>query len=141
MGTAAPDIDFKSVQSAWLGLNKQIPLGEISGKRAYQQRVKVLDALLEKIGSNENHALMPLLDMLARQIAEYESRLPAMPDASPASVLDFLMQQHGLKQVDLAKALGGQSIVSSILSGKRELNTRQIKALAQIFKVSPAVFI
>jgi HTH-type transcriptional regulator/antitoxin HigA len=32
-------------------------------------------------------------------------------------------------------------VVSEILSGKRELNTRQIRALAQRFHVSPAIFI
>lgn len=141
MGTAAPVIDFKSVQSAWLGLNKQVPLGAITGKKDYQQRLKVLDALLEKVGNNESHALMPLLDVLSRQIADYESRLPSLPEASPAAVLGYLMQQHGMKQSDLAEALGGQSIVSSVLNGKRELNTRQIQALARMFHVSPVVFL
>jgi HTH-type transcriptional regulator/antitoxin HigA len=51
------------------------------------------------------------------------------------------MEEHNLKQTDLAEELGGQSIVSAILSGKRELNTRQVKALAERFKVSPAVFL
>ena len=37
--------------------------------------------------------------------------------------------------------LGGQSIVSAILNGKRELNTRQVKALAKRFNVSLAVFL
>jgi HTH-type transcriptional regulator/antitoxin HigA len=36
--------------------------------------------------------------------------------------------------------LGSQGVVSEILSGKRELNTRQIAALADRFGVSPAVF-
>jgi HTH-type transcriptional regulator/antitoxin HigA len=51
------------------------------------------------------------------------------------------MEEHNLKQADLAEELGGQSIVSTILNGKRELNTRQVKALAKRFNVSPAVFL
>jgi HTH-type transcriptional regulator/antitoxin HigA len=37
--------------------------------------------------------------------------------------------------------IGSQGVVSEFLSGKRELNLRQVKALAQRFKVSPNVFL
>jgi HTH-type transcriptional regulator/antitoxin HigA len=51
------------------------------------------------------------------------------------------MEQHDLRQSDLRKEIGSQGVVSEILSGNRELNTRQIRALAKRFSVSPAVFI
>jgi HTH-type transcriptional regulator/antitoxin HigA len=38
-------------------------------------------------------------------------------------------------------AVRGQGVVSEVLTGKRELNTRQIKRLAKRFNVSPAVFV
>ena len=50
------------------------------------------------------------------------------------------MEEHGLTQSDLAE-IGSQGVVSEILSGKRELNVRQIRALAERFHVSPAVFV
>jgi HTH-type transcriptional regulator/antitoxin HigA len=50
------------------------------------------------------------------------------------------MQEHSLKQSDLPE-IGSQGVVSEILNGKRQLNTRQIKALAERFAVSPVVFI
>jgi HTH-type transcriptional regulator/antitoxin HigA len=37
--------------------------------------------------------------------------------------------------------IGSQGVVSEVLAGKRELNTRQIRALAKRFGVSPAVFV
>jgi antitoxin component HigA of HigAB toxin-antitoxin module len=37
------------------------------------------------------------------------------------------MKEHDLVQADLSKELGGQSVVSEILSGNRELNKKQIK--------------
>jgi len=37
--------------------------------------------------------------------------------------------------------IGSQGVVSEILNGKRELNVRQIRELANRFHVSPAVFI
>jgi HTH-type transcriptional regulator/antitoxin HigA len=134
-------LDLKSVQSAWKELTKLVPLGPITGNKAYEQRVRVMDELLERIGSDESHPLMPLLDLLTKQIEAYEAEHHNLPDATPAEVLQYLMEEHDLKQTDLADELGGQSVVSAILNGKRELNTRQVKALAARFNVSPAVFL
>jgi len=45
-----------------------------------------------------------------------------------------------LRAADLAE-IGSQGVVSEILNGKRELNVRQIRALAERFNVSAAVFV
>ncbi len=50
------------------------------------------------------------------------------------------MDQHGVKQGELHE-IGSQGVVSEILAGKRELNIRQVKALAQRFGVSVATFV
>ena len=63
-----------------------------------------------------------------------------VPKASPADVLRFLLERHGLRQRDVAAELGGESVVSEVLSGKRKLNTAQIEQLSRRFRVSPAVF-
>jgi len=54
--------------------------------------------------------------------------------------LRFLMDQHGLKQRDLTDVFGTPSIVSEVLSGKRELNKDHIKRLSERFHVSPEIF-
>ena len=134
-------LDLASVQSAWQGLNELVPLGTINSERDYKRRVQIMDELLARVGANESHRLMPLLDLVTREIETYEAKHHALPEATPAAVLAYFMQEHNLKQTDLAEELGGQSIVSAILNGKRELNTRQVKALATRFNVSPAVFL
>jgi len=134
-------LDLASVQTAWQGLNKLVPLDPITSEKDYKRRVTVMDELLDCIGVNESHRLMSLLDLVTKQVEAYEAKLQTMPDATPRQVLAFLMEENRLKQTDLAEELGGQSIVSAILNGKRELNTRQVKALAKRFKVSPAVFL
>jgi hypothetical protein len=58
---------------------------------------------------------------------------------SGAEMLRFLMQEHGLSQPDLSE-VGSRGVVFESLNGKRELNVRQIRALAKHFKVSAAVF-
>ena len=134
-------LDLASLQTAWQGLNKLVPLGAIASDRDYKRRVQIMDELLDRIGANESHRLMPLLDLVAKEVEAYETKQHTLHEATPAAVLAYLMEEHNLKQTDLAEELGGQSIVSAILNGKRELNTRQIKALATRFKVSPAVFL
>ena len=49
------------------------------------------------------------------------------------------MEEHGLTQSDLQE-FGSHGVVSEFLVGKRELNVRQIRALASHFGTSPAAF-
>lgn len=100
-----------------------------------------MDELLDRVGADESHRLSQLLDLVTKDVEIHETKNHALPDAPPAMVLAYLMEEHNLKQTDLAEELGGQSIVSAILNDKRELNTRQVKALAARFNVSPAVFL
>jgi HTH-type transcriptional regulator/antitoxin HigA len=63
-----------------------------------------------------------------------------VPDASPAEVLRFLLDQNGLNQRDVAEELGSETTVSLVLSGKRQLTRDHIARLSQRFHVSPSVF-
>ncbi|HUB51482.1 MAG TPA: hypothetical protein VL986_05015 [Terracidiphilus sp.] len=85
-------------------------------------------------------AQVKAIDLLTLLIERYEEERFALPDASPADVLRFLLERHGLKQRDLAGDLGGESVVSEVLSGKRKLNAVHIEHLSKRFRVSPAVF-
>ncbi len=60
---------------------------------------------------------------------------------SGTEMLVYLMRLKGLTQADHSKELGDQPVVSKILKRKRELNFRQVKALAKRFQVSLEVFI
>jgi HTH-type transcriptional regulator/antitoxin HigA len=105
----------------------------------YQERLALLEYLLDEIGDNENHPLSSLLDTLSIVVSNYEQQHYSEPQASAQDVLAYLMAEHGLKQSDLPE-VGSQGVVSEILRGKRELNKRQIQALGQRFHVSPEVF-
>ena len=99
-----------------------------------------LNCLLDEVGTAEEHPLYTLLDTLGTLIHAYEEDHHPIPECSGADVLRFLMEEHGLTQSDLPE-IGSQGVISEILRGKRELNVRQIRALATRFHVSPAVFI
>lgn len=116
------------------------PLLSIRNEREYNTAVKRLNELLDEIGDQEKHPLYTLLDTLGTLVAAYEEEHYPIPDVSGVEILRFLMEEHGVRQSDLPE-VGSQGVVSEILNGKRELNVRQIRALAKRFKVSAAVFV
>lgn len=85
-------------------------------------------------------AQVEAIELLTLLIERYEEAHYSVPKASSADLLRFLLDRHGLKQRDLAAELGGESVVSEVLSGKRRLNAAHIEVLSKRFHVSPAVF-
>lgn len=82
-----------------------------------------------------------LLRMLVRLIEDFEEKAYPIDEATPRAVLKTLMEDRGLKQIDLAPLFGGRSRVSDVLAGKREISKAQAKALAAFFKVPADLFI
>ena len=112
----------------------------IRNEREYDQAVNRLNTLLDEVGTNDRHPLYGLLDTLGTLVHAYEEEHFEEPEPSGPEMLRFFMDEHGLKRSDLPE-LGSPQTVSEILSGKRELTARQIRALAARFHVSTAVFI
>lgn len=127
----------KTLQTHWQTVQ---PYLTIRNEREYDSAVKRLNDLLDEIGDDEHHPLYSLLDTLGTLIHVYEEQHHSMPDCEGVEALQYLMEEHELAQTDLPE-IGSQGVVSEVLNGKRQLNTRQIRALAKRFRVSPAVFI
>ena len=116
------------------------PVFAIRNEAEYDRAVVRLNELLDEVGTDESHPLYELLDTLGILIEAYEQVNHPLPTSSGVDVLHYLMEEHALRQADLPE-VGSQGVVSEILNGKRELNVRQIRALAERFGVSPAAFI
>ena len=130
-------LSTKDIQSHWATIR---PLLTIRNEREYDLAVKRLNRLLDEIGTHERHPLYGLLDTLGTLIHAYEEKHHPMPESSGADMLRFFIEEHGLTQSVLPE-VGTKGVVSEVLNGKRELNVRQIRALAKRFHVSPAVFL
>lgn len=138
------DSKLSKLIPAWKGLRNSVPFfGPIRNERDYASMHALMEQLLDVVGDDEDHPLADLLDVIGVLVAQYEDEnTPGLSAPSePLDVLKFLMLQHELKQSDLRKEIGTQGVVSEILSGNRQINARQAKALAKRFKVSPAVFL
>ena len=125
------------IQAHWKNIG---PLLTIRNERQYKAAVERMNELLDEVGSDESHPFYSLLDTLGTLIEAYEAEHHPIPPANGADVLRFLMEEHNLSQSDLPE-IGSQGVVSEIVNGKRELNLRQVRALAERFKVSVAVFL
>jgi HTH-type transcriptional regulator/antitoxin HigA len=105
------------------------------------QHDQYVSALLEL--ERRKHLTSPersYAELLTLLIEAYEEEHYPIRGASPVEVLRELVTANNLRQKDLTSELGSESIVSEILSGKRELNKRHIEKLSARFNVSPAVF-
>src|SRR5256884_9927015 len=124
------------LQQHWTAIS---PLLSLRNEQEYDRAVERLNGLLDEVGTDEQHPLYTLLDTLGTLIHAYEEEHHPIPTCSGVDVLRFLMDEHGLTQSDVPE-IGSQGVVSEVLRGKRELNIRQIRALAKRFQVSPPVF-
>ncbi|MHA3736234.1 helix-turn-helix domain-containing protein [Pseudomonas sp. Eth.TT006] len=106
----------------------------------YDALVQAVGEILELTGDDESHPLASLVDIISDWIAEWDRTHHPMAEASGEEVLGYMMREHGLTQSDLP-GVGTQSVVSEILNGKRKLNLRQVRWLADYFKVPAEVFI
>ena len=131
---------LRDVTRHFSALSALVPLRPIRSTADYKAAVRVMDELLDAGAADERHALADLAATLGELIADYDAQHHTLPYASAAEVLRFLMRQHELRQSDLPE-IGSQGVVSEILNGKRELNARQIRALAKRFQVGPNAFL
>ena len=130
----------RDITRHYSALMQLVPLRPIHSELEYDRATKVLDDLLDAGGADEAHELAPLAETLAGFIEAYDDAHYPMPSATGVEAVRFFMQQHGLTQKDIPE-IGSQGVVSEVLAGKRDLNTRQIKALSRRFGVGPAMFV
>ena len=130
--------EFKKITKVWPSIS--MILHAPNNKKDFNQLVELCDYLIDQTGGDAKHPLMGLVDIVGTLIEDYEKKNIPEPEGDAIGCLKYLMQEHGLKQKDLVE-LGSPGVISEILSGKRDLNKRQIKALSERFNCSPAIFI
>ena len=82
-----------------------------------------------------------LIGLLTVLVEAFEAEhYPSPGKVTPSEIVAELMEVNDLKQKDMTDIFGTPSIVSEILSGKRNLTTEHIKKLSQRFHVSTDLF-
>ncbi len=105
-----------------------------STEAEYKDAIKRIEALVEKGDktSDEEDAYLNLLGILAEDYERHHR--PELEEAvakpvSPVEAICWAMDRHGLRQKDLAPLIGSESLVSSVMSGRRQLSKAMISRL------------
>lgn len=104
----------------------------IKTKKDYEAALKKIDGLFD---ATPNTSEGDMLDVLVTLVETYEEKHFAIAPPNPIEAIKFRMEQLGIKQSDLADAMGGKNRVSEILSGKRELTAKMMRELHKKFNV------
>jgi HTH-type transcriptional regulator/antitoxin HigA len=92
----------------------------------------------KKDATPEENALSALL---MRLVQDYDDTQYPVLEAKPYKAVQSLMEQRGLKQVDLVPVIGSRAQVSALVNGKRGISKAQAKKLAAFFGCSLKLFI
>ena len=124
----------QAIFQVWMPFKELIGVTSVRTEADYERASAIIEALLDEIGDDEEHPLADVLDYLADQVKVYEDEHFTIPESKPHEILRFLMDQHGLKQEDLADC-APQGRISEILSRKRAISKEVAKNLARRFHV------
>lgn len=92
-------------------------------------------ALVDRLMTSDKPADAARLAAQACLIAAYEEDKWPPRSPSPAEVIRYLMDQHGLKRADLVPLLGSAEQVDDILRGRRQLTLAMVQRLRARFHV------
>jgi HTH-type transcriptional regulator/antitoxin HigA len=133
-----PDYDEKKYGKL---LSQTLP-GVIRTEDEYDEMLKKIYGLTNKGEENLSPEETRLLELMSVLVEEYEAKNhEPIPDAEPYEVLNFLMEDRGLKPKDLYEIFGSRGYTSDVLSGKRSISKEKAKQLAEFFDVSAELFI
>ena len=80
-------------------------------------------------------------ELLTILVEAFEDANYVLEGSNPASRLQSLMAEHGLRQRDLLVVFGSSGIASEVVSGKRSVSKSQAKKLATLFHVAARSFL
>ena len=81
------------------------------------------------------------MDILSLLIHDYEDRVFPIDKPDPLAAIRFRMAQQGLTKKDLVPFLGSPSRVSEVLSGRRSLSLKMIRALVRGLRVPAEILL
>ena len=116
----------------------------ITSEEEHASLVELMDVLIEDYDTNKNlinllFSIIERYEQNAEQFNEFNNRLEKLDDG--IAVLRTLMDQYNLDQSSFKNEIGGKSLVSQILSGKRNLTIKHIAALSERFNIPSDLFI
>jgi HTH-type transcriptional regulator / antitoxin HigA len=112
----------------------------IETEKEYTRALEQVEALMDK-GESRSHEETELYRLLIALVERYEEVYYPMEPVPPVEILQYLMEQRGLRQVDLVPIFGSSGYVSDVVNGRRGISKAHAKKLAAFFKVGADLFL
>ncbi len=107
----------------------------IRTEKEYDTAVREIDALLDH-GAPKGSPEYDRLDLLSVLVEAYEAtHYPEPENPTPQAMVDFMLDQKGMKRAELATVMGGRSRVSDFFAGKRRLSLPQVQQLRDLLGI------
>ncbi len=124
--------------SEYRSLVESFPPRPIRDEKQLNQTWSRIEELLTK--PRRSSAEDDYLSLLSDLVEHWEAEQVHMPKLHGIELVRELLDDNQLPQRALVEIFATDSIVSEVLSGKRELRRKHIEGLASYFNVSPAAF-
>jgi HTH-type transcriptional regulator / antitoxin HigA len=132
-------IQFQPVLKTWTAFQNQIhaPTNEAEYLELIEfARILVLEQNLE------HEPVKSLFRLVSDFVGDWEKQNEPPIEVTPRQTLAFLMEQHGLSQHALARAIDiDQGTLSKILGGQRSISKSIASKLAKHFKLNVGAFL
>jgi HTH-type transcriptional regulator / antitoxin HigA len=129
-----------AVDPAYIALIQRFPLRPIRTEAELDTASAMIDELTDRDDLSVTES--DYLDVLGDLIEKYEDEHVEMPHVSDAEMLRSLMDEKGVTQADVVRGTGiSKTVLSLVLSGKRDLTREHIEVLSKYFGVNPAAFL
>jgi HTH-type transcriptional regulator/antitoxin HigA len=125
------DIEYRSLVSEF----PPRPISDEAQLARTEDRIADLLALPRRTRAQDDY-----LDLLTYLVRVWEDEHVEIPPLSGVELVRALCDERSIPHRALVPIFGTPSIVSEVLSGKRELQRKHIEGLAAFFHVSPAAF-
>ncbi len=110
----------------------------IKTKAEYEAALARIEKLMD---ATPNTAQGDELELLSLLVHDYEDKKFPIDKPDPVGAIRFRMEQQGLAPKDLVPLLGSRSRVSVVLSGRRGLSLRMIRALVVGLRIPAALLL
>ncbi len=105
----------------------------------YKKYCDILEGLTGT--TKRSKAIQDEIELLTLLIEKYDEKHATIDDTDPIELLKYLMKEHKLKAVDLAKLLQvSEGLVSDMLHYKKGLSKETIRILSERFKLGQEAF-
>ncbi len=121
-----------------------IKIKPITNEAEFEAASKVIDSLIDSDlieDPIERKKALDILEAITILAIEFEKKHYPISKPKPIEAIKERMEQLNLSQKDVAPYFGGENRVSEILSGKRKLTIRMIKALNKHLHISTDILL